>query len=217
MMRARDLLRCRVICAGEGFGHVEGFLFDDAQWIVRYLRVVPEAGQEGRHALVAPAAISTCDREARELHTDLSVLQFADSPAMRLPGELPRDEEMALVTHFGWPAYWADSPQLKGAAAEQRSEAAAATVTPPGVAQLRSLGTLCRCEALACDGRVAGAVADVFLDMTDWAVRYLAIAVEDRDEAMLAPPDWIRSADWDAGELHFGVSSESLLTGPART
>lgn len=206
MMRARDLLRCRVICAGEAFGRVEGFFFDDAQWAVRYLRVVPADGEEGRYALVAPAAIGACDAEARELHTDLSARQIADSPAMRDRGDLPRHEEMALVTHFGWPTYWADSPELKGAPA-----------TTAGVSQLRSLGGLCRCEAVAADGRVAGSVADVFLDTIDWAVRYLAIAVEDRDEAMLAPPDWVRSADWDAGELHFGVSGESLLTGPAHT
>ncbi|NLF29554.1 MAG: hypothetical protein GX591_01560 [Planctomycetes bacterium] len=208
MMRARDLLRCSVICDGEAFGRVEGFLFDDAQWAVRYLRVVPEDGREGGCALIAPAAIGECDAEARELYADLSARQIADSPAMRERSDLPRDEEMALITHFGWPAYWADSPQLKGAASEAGTG---------GVAQLRSLDALCRCEALAADGQVAGAVADVFLDTTDWAVRYLAIAVEDRDEAMLAPPDWVRSADWNAGELRFGVSSESLLTGPART
>ncbi len=217
MMRARDLLRCRVICAGEAFGRVEGFLFDDARWAVRYLRVVPDEGEADRQALIAPMAIRGCDVEARELHTDLSARQIADSPAMRASGELARDEEMALITHFGWPTYWADSPQLKGAAAEQRSEAAAATMAASAVAQLRSLDALCRCEALASDGEVVGSVADVFLDVTDWAVRYLAIAVEDRDEAMLAPPEWVRSADWDEDELHFGVSGESLLTGPAHT
>ena len=206
MIRARDLLRCRLIGDGEDFGRVDGFLFDDARWAVRYLRVAPDAGQDGRRALIAPAAIGACDPQARELHADLSARQIADSPAMREADALPRDEEMAMIAQFGWPAYWADSPELKGAAAEGATA---------GAAQLRSLDLLCRCAALAADGQVAGAVADAFIDTTDWAIRYLAIAVEDRDEAMLAPPDWVRSADWDAGELHFGVSRESLLTGPA--
>jgi hypothetical protein len=213
MKAAAEILRCRVTCPDGPLGAAHGLLFDDRDWIVRYLTVAAEGDAGGKYVFVSPVAIARYDPAAHELRLRLAREELSGAPAMQAEDRLPRDDEMALTARFGWPSYWADTAELKGAE-PQGPAAPAASSGGAGAARLRSLSALRGCEVLDNGQAAVGAVSDAIVETTDWSVRFLAVRIEGHPPPALAAPDWIAQADWEAGTLLFDLPQEAFRTGP---
>jgi hypothetical protein len=94
-------------------GHVQGLLFDDDTWAIRYFIVDTSNWWVGHQVLVAPRWIQ--DISWPDATVAVSLTQQALSRMRRsttLPYQCSRDLEMGLYEHHGRAGYWADEVNL---------------------------------------------------------------------------------------------------------
>jgi len=86
-------------------GHVEDFIVDTRNWIVRYMVVDTRNWLPGKKVLVSPAWVSSIRWEDSEVHVELTREQVKNSPEYD-PEALNRDYEMRLYEHYDKSSYW---------------------------------------------------------------------------------------------------------------
>src|ERR1039458_5746393 len=65
-------------------GKVKEFYFDDRHWTIRYLVAETGTWLVDRQVLISPYALSSVDKEAKNIPVDLTKKQIEDSPEWRL-------------------------------------------------------------------------------------------------------------------------------------
>jgi len=88
-------------------GHVEDFILDDEQWLVRYLVVDTRKWLPGKRVLVSPEWVDTIRWRDRVVRVELSKEQIRDSPAYDPSQPVNRQDEVHLYDYYGRPKYWA--------------------------------------------------------------------------------------------------------------
>ncbi len=87
-------------------GHVEGFIIDDQQWIVRYMMVDTGKWIFGRKVLIATDWIKRINWNDRAVRIHCSQHEVKESPEYD-PGEpINREYEVQLYDFYGRPKYW---------------------------------------------------------------------------------------------------------------
>lgn len=84
-------------------GHVEDFILEDGQWILRYLVADTGAWLPGRKVLISRGWIENVDWETSEVFVYLSKEEVKDSPAYDPAGPLSPDYLNDLHDHYGRP------------------------------------------------------------------------------------------------------------------
>lgn len=97
------LLRCPVITADGEKRPIQGFLFDDQSWLIRYLIVDAGNWLAPRPVVVSTAAVAAPDWKGKCVHTQLTVEQLLGSPPAETVRPVSRQQELAWSRHFGWP------------------------------------------------------------------------------------------------------------------
>src|ERR1044071_949059 len=126
MQRRTTDLKGYAIGAKDGeIGAVNDFLFDDAQWTVRYL--VADTGKwlPGRKVLISPSALGRIDSNEKTIAVSLTRDQVENCPDFD-DRDFSRERQTAYHDYFGWPYYWVGEAVwapgvLPGRAPEQRS------------------------------------------------------------------------------------------------
>jgi uncharacterized protein YrrD len=83
-------------------GHVEGFIFDDASWALRYFIVDTRNWLPGRHVLISTDWIERVSWENRKAHVVLTRDEVRNSPEYDASSFTPAEEE-ALHRYYGRP------------------------------------------------------------------------------------------------------------------
>jgi hypothetical protein len=214
MLWSTNTIRGFCIRAIDGpIGAVDECLFDDRQWMLRY--VVANLGDWllEHFVLIPPTALRTLDRKARTLEVALTCQQVTDSPDIATDPPVSRQiaADRSAVTgslnYGGASGFWglgmclgeysavarllAFEAEQDGRRALERS--AEARHRDP---HLRSTRAVCGCAVQACDGAV-GHIADFILDDTIWAIRYLIVASRRSWPAkrVVVPVHWIDRID----------------------
>jgi hypothetical protein len=105
-LRDMTALRGYHIHATDGtIGHVENFLLDDADWVIRYLIVDTRNWWPGAHVLIAPYAVKDIDWSDREVRLNVRRDQVKSSPKWDPVEIVEGDYERRLHNHYGWPGY----------------------------------------------------------------------------------------------------------------
>lgn len=88
-------------------GHVEDFVVEDDQWVIRYLVVDPHNLLPGRKVLVAVPWIDKIDWSGSEVHVDLTRDLVKKAPEFDAAAPVNRRFEERLYDYYGRPSYWA--------------------------------------------------------------------------------------------------------------
>jgi hypothetical protein len=86
-------------------GHVEGFLLDDQDWMVRYLIVDTHNWWPGDHVLLPIAAVSAIDWSSRAVRVTVTRAQVQNSPPWPREVAISSEYERRLYAHYDWPGY----------------------------------------------------------------------------------------------------------------
>lgn len=90
-------------------GHVEDFIIDTPEWIIRYMVVDTRNWLPGRKVLVAPAWIESVDWADRAVKVAMTREEIKSSPEFDASAPVNREYETRLYDYYGRPAYWRES------------------------------------------------------------------------------------------------------------
>jgi hypothetical protein len=103
----KEVLGYRIhACDGE-IGHVEDFIVDDQDWIIRYIVVDTRNWLPGRKVLVSPEWIENVSWADSEVEVDLSREVVKESPKYDPSAPVNREYETRVYDYYGRPVYWA--------------------------------------------------------------------------------------------------------------
>lgn len=88
-------------------GHVEDFILDDEDWVVRYLVLDTRSWLTGKRVLVSPEWVREILWRERAVSLELSRDEIRDSPPYDPNQPVNRQDEVHLYDYYGRPKYWA--------------------------------------------------------------------------------------------------------------
>jgi hypothetical protein len=110
-LQSAAAVRGYTIQATDGaLGHVEDYLIDPREWVIRYVVVDPRSWWPGEHVIVAPDWITAVDWNESRVHVEVTKEAVRGAPTYRPGMVMDRDQETALHTHHGRPGYWDRPP-----------------------------------------------------------------------------------------------------------
>jgi hypothetical protein len=199
-------------------GKTKEFYFDDRFWTIRYL--VADSGNwlPGRQVLISPYALGAVNSEAKDIGVDLTKKQIEDSPSLDSDKPVSRQFEQAYYGHYGYPIYWAGLCAwgyypYPGPAPEQwREPSKEMKAWDP---DLRSTNDVSGHHIQGIDGEI-GHVADFFIDVQTWAIRYLIVDTHNwwPGKKVLVSPQWIDRISWGERKVFVNLLRETIKQSP---
>lgn len=200
-------------------GIASDFLFDDRDWVVRYLVVDTGGWLTTRQVLVSPQAVTSLDHDAGELHLRLSKEQIEASPELDARQPLTREHESQLATYYGWPEYWTSVVQETAAAGPApvpyyRATGLKGEQEAPSP-KLRSLKEAAGYALEATDGAI-GEVEDFLAERDSWTIRYVLVDTGKwlPGRKVLIAPSWIEFINWTGGHVRVALTREGVRSSP---
>jgi hypothetical protein len=95
-----------ILAADGEIGHVEDFILDDAEWVIRYIVVDTRNWLPGRKVLVSPTWIDSVRWSERHVSTTLTRDEIKSSPEYDPGTPVNRAYEERLYDFYGRPRYW---------------------------------------------------------------------------------------------------------------
>lgn len=204
LRNVQELFGYNIVATDGEIGRAYNFYFDDQRWSIRYL--VAEAGDwlNSRRVLVSPVALGQPDWSYRTFPVNLTRRQVQESPSVDADMPVSRQEEAAMNSYYGWPAYWS-FPAEPGALAAD----------PSGDPNLRSVRDIIGYRIQASDGEI-GHVDDFIVDDEAWALRYVVIETLNwlPGKKVLLAPEWVERVSWAEGALAVNLSRDVVATSP---
>jgi hypothetical protein len=87
-------------------GHLDGFVFDDETWAIRYVEVATRNWWPGKKVLFSPAWIAHVSWADSKVFVGLSREAIQAAPEYAESRPISRGYEIQLYTHYGRPPYW---------------------------------------------------------------------------------------------------------------
>lgn len=213
-----------VLLAEDGdIGRCQDFLFDDTDWVTRYM--VADTGKwiPRRKVLIAPRFLSEPDWPAEKFPVRLTKSEIEGSPPLDIDLPVSRQHEEALADYFELPLWWA--PGLTGDTADGDAverggsgvvaaliDAAAPEADDP---HLRSLSEILGYTVDAHDGE-AGNIADLMVDDDGWMIRYLVVDTGGwlPGRKVLLAPTWLQELNWPEKRAVVDLTREAIEASP---
>lgn len=214
MLRSATHLKRHTIQATDGaLGTVEDFLFDDREWIVRYL--VADTGNwlPGRQVLIPPTELGQPDWKEDALPVKLTRGQVKESPSISQDEPVSRRREEALHKYYGWHPYWTgfDHAHLNAITENVREEVKGKEGDP----HLRSLSEVVGYHVAATDGEI-GHVEELILDDQTWHFRYIVVDTRNwlPGRKVIVSPRWAEHVSWEEKKVLFNLTREQIKESP---
>ncbi|MFW5814285.1 MAG: hypothetical protein ACOCWX_02455 [Spirochaetota bacterium] len=204
-------------------GKVRTFLFDEDQWVLRY--IVAEYGFLffGGHVLLSPISVTGTVEDGQEITVGLTKKQIKDAPSADLARPISRRKEEQFHRYYQIPVYWGGAGLWGSAMTPMEAGTVSygpATEEEPIAAgedeyHLRSTREVEGYKVHTSDGEV-GTVAGFLIEDTTWAVRYLRIETKDEigDGSLYVSPHWVDEISWIERKLSLGINNERLSRVP---
>jgi hypothetical protein len=87
-------------------GAVNGFIFDDEAWSIRYIEAVTRNWWPGKDVLFSPSWIERVSWMESKVHVGLTREAIKSCPEYIESRRITRDYEEAVYSHYGRPPYW---------------------------------------------------------------------------------------------------------------
>jgi hypothetical protein len=103
---AREVMNDTIEATNGTIGHVEDFILDDEDWIIRYLLVDTGNWLPGKKVLLSPRWVESVDWGRSRVYVDVTKDQVKSSPEYDPNQPILRGYERELHEHYGYPEYW---------------------------------------------------------------------------------------------------------------
>jgi sporulation protein YlmC with PRC-barrel domain len=238
MLRNASAIKGYAIAASDGrIGTVSDFLFEDTNWLVRWLVIDTGKWLSGRKVLLPPSGFGHLDPNGNEFAVSLTMQQVKDSPDIDTARPVSRQFEADIYDYYGWSPYWgagagymvgglgfggghgfgggAMAP-LPSPGSPRRAEDIAAVQRSHDDPHLRSVEAVTGYHIHASDGEV-GHVEDFLLEDADWSIHDLIVDTKNwgPGNKVLISPRWIREIDWMDNMVKLNVDRERVKDSPA--
>ena len=87
-------------------GHLDGFVFDDETWAIRYIAVATRNWWPGKTVLMSPAWIERISWAESKVHVEFSRETIKNAPEYVEDAPINREFENRLYSHYGRAPYW---------------------------------------------------------------------------------------------------------------
>ncbi len=91
-------------------GHVEDFIVDDEEWIVRYMVVKTRNWLPSKKVIISTEWVEDIIWNEREIRVDLTTTQLKNSPTFDPTAPVNREYERRVYDFHGRPVYWEHEP-----------------------------------------------------------------------------------------------------------
>ncbi len=190
MLRSlNDLERYKVSATDGEVGSTADFLFDDQQWVIRYLVVETAGLLGGPRVLIPPISFGKSNWLTRRFQVALTSDKIKNGPS--IDADKP-------VSGVGW----------KGLASEHADDTTADV-------HLRSAEEVRGYHVQGTDEPI-GHVEDYIIDDVTWAVRYLVIDTNNWwfGKRVLVAPQWATRVDWSERNVYVDKTREAIKNSP---
>lgn len=103
---ARELAGYRLHAKNGEIGHVEDFILEDENWVIRYFVVDTRNWLPGKKVLLSTEWIREIDWSESEVHVNIDKREVQDSPEFNPNTPVNREYETRLYDYYGRPKYW---------------------------------------------------------------------------------------------------------------
>lgn len=225
LIRVKELLGFTLAATDGAIGVVEDCYFDDVHWTVRYLVVDTGGWLSGRQVLISPMAVRSVDTAGERVIVNLTREQVERSPDIDTHRPVSRQHEVALLQHYGFPAYWYGPyawgpmilPTPPPPAADAASEEIAARADQDNLedAHLHATSEVLAYVIQARDGEI-GHVDDFLLDDRSWTIRWLVVDTGKwlPGKHVLVAPDWVEDVAWTERAVRVGLTHAQIESAP---
>jgi hypothetical protein len=102
----REVTGYRIHVHDGSIGHVEGFIGDNGDWVIRYLVADTRGWLPDKRVLLSPTWIKEVDWARAQIRMDFARKQIEHAPPYDPATPINRDYEGRLHHYYGRPAYW---------------------------------------------------------------------------------------------------------------
>jgi len=204
-------------------GHCRDFLFDDRDWVVRYMVADTGGWLSGRKVLISPLALLEPDWATQRFPVAMTSRQIEESPSLDEHAPVSRQYEIDYHRFFSLPFYWVGS-ELWGSYPDPNGiirpvPAQGQEPEPEGEevkeGHLRSCKEVAGYHIEASDGGTEP-IDDLIVDDSRWAIRFL-VANTRRwlpGGQVLVPTHGIESVDWTDQVVKSTLTVEEIKNSP---
>lgn len=199
-----------VIATDGEIGHVYNFLFDDQTWLIRYVVVDVRSWLSRHDVLIVVTALDQPDWTKKTFRVRLTKELVRHSPDVDSKKPVSRQQEIAMMEYYGWPAYWnfstAEVPSVPLPATGR--EFPVHTKEDP---HLRSVLAVTGYEVWAEDGDI-GRLENFIVDEKSWHIGYLDVKAGDwlDSRSILIPTRWVKAISWADHRVYLHHSRDGL-------
>ena len=204
-----ELLKYELKCEDGLLGRTNDFLFDDRDWVIRYIVADTGTWLPKKKVLLSPKAVGKPDLVRHELEVFLTKGVIENSPELDEHAPVSRQHEIEMHKYYSWPAYWgeivssnqdSDSHQVQNVHLRSTNELAHSTGY-----QINSI-----------DGKI-GHLEDFIFDKSTWKIRYIVVDTESvlfPKKKVIFSPDWVDSINWENKLININHSKEEIENSP---
>lgn len=218
MLRSYRNLTGYGLQASDGeIGRCKDFLFDDQQWVIRYMVADTRKWLPGRRVLVSPISLGKPDWRRELFPVELNRDQIKHAPSIDEAAPVSREQERIWSKYYGYGSYWAGAyawgavplaHELRDRALDEEEEN-----LDPSRVHIRSCKEVDGYEVHAMDGMV-GTIYDFIIDDTDWSISDLLIETtapaQEAKQRVFCPPQRVTNIDWARRVVSIDVTKDVL-------
>lgn len=112
---AKEVAGYHVAATDGDIGHIEDFILDGEEWIIRYVVVDTRNWLPGKKVLVSPEWFEAVSWADRKVFIDMDKDRVRNSPPYDANRPVNREDEGVLYDYHGRPAYWKTAIEKAGA------------------------------------------------------------------------------------------------------
>lgn len=228
MLISTNTLQGESVVALDGeVGRVDGYLFDDEQWTVRYVIVKTGGWLFGENVLISPLHVDESQWKNGKINVGLTRDQVKSSPGVDTAKPVSRQWEADYNDYYNLPHYWVGAGSwgswgtggamalLPSTSPEPWQRAAAAREREKYDAHLRSASEVTGYRLHATDGDL-GHICDFLIDDDKWIVRYLAVDTHNwwPGKKVLLPPVLVDNVNWTHQSVSVAVARDKVRNAP---
>jgi uncharacterized protein YrrD len=223
---AKEILGYELGAQDGKIGKCHDFLFDDRDWVIRYIIADTRKWLPGRKVLISPISIGTADRTTHTLQVNLTRDQIKEAPPLDTDAPVSRHYENLFNQYYQWAHYWDggliwgphSSPSLLQRPPElgEPTELGNIDELPAEKTHLRSIEEVIGYQIQATDNDI-GHVEDFIVEDETWMVRYLVVDTSNwlpGSKRVIVPPGWVDMVDWGRSAIVVKISSEQIEDSP---
>lgn len=212
MWRASEIEGYGISATDGLIGSVQDWLFDDHDWIVRWVVVDTGTWLPGKKIVLPASVCEAPDMKRRVIRAPLTRAQVEQSPSLDEHAPVSRQNESDVYNYYGWTPYWTPAYMAP----------APPPITPPaespaerGDPRLRSVNEVTGYYIRASDGDI-GHVEELLIDDVDWTVRYLVIDTRNwlPGKAVLVSPQSVGAINWSDEQVEVNLTRAQVETSP---